>query len=147
MEEANVPETEGKSMSQAEMELCARFRRLIKEKRWGNQYMSRGIGVATKTIERYKTAQSVPSVQALLWVAREVPEVSVEWLLTGSGEMFKSPEDAASAMADSGEGIGSRTDEELKSLTSETRDALVWHLIEENRRLARINSALIERLA
>ena len=133
-------------MNVVDTAFCARFRTLIKAKNWTSKFIATSVGLNAKTIDRYRKAETSPTINIVIWIAREFPDISIDWLLLGRGEMLNDPESTALSISKSGGHIGDNTDEELQSLSSETRDSLVKYLIDENRRLAKINSALIERI-
>lgn len=77
------------------------------------------IGISRSFLGQIEAMQSKPSVEALVGIAAELPDVSARWLLTGQGEMMTSESQAIS-------------DElaELRKLGRGAPQALTWRVLQ-----------------
>ena len=74
------------------MPVSERITKLIKIKKYSNQFIGDQIGSSKTTIGNFKNGKTDPSVKFIMYLIKEFPNLNLDWLFTGEGDMFKNEE-------------------------------------------------------
>jgi len=54
--------------------------------------LGKQLGVSEQTIYKYINGKSLPGIDVILKVKQMIPEINLNWLLVGEGEMYVKPQ-------------------------------------------------------